>query len=98
MTKEEKVLEILAKSSIDFVTGKRLIPNNPSEKCSKLSSSQVSYMIKYAALEIATWKEEQMIQKAVKFLDEHAWEYARDHQEVATDKMIDNFKQAMKGE
>ena len=48
----------------------------------------------YGALEMAKWKNQQMIE----WLDKNAWKYAKDHQEVNTDKMIEDFKQAMEEE
>lgn len=98
MTNEEKSKEISVNNRMTYVEsvndGNTYVVNSQGE-CYQ------------SAMEMAKWKEQQMIEKAVEWLKDMVcyysyWDYNGDTYEkeiaVDTDQMIEDFSKAMKGE
>ena len=91
---EEKVKELLDEVSRDKFSGKVLLPDEPWHIV-EFTSTQIRGAISDVALEMATWKEQQMIEKTIKWLRDNvvALDMGK-YPEYAPD-FIEKLKQAL---
>ena len=89
MTNKQKAEEIAIKNSKEY-----LVSRNDSHKQNILFKENSIVECEKCAMEMAEWKEEQMLKKAKEWFEEKIVCYSRREY----DELFEDFKQAVKGE
>lgn len=96
MKDKEKAKEILEKVSFNKYLGESYIPSDDSENC-EFNCGFVKNMIVQSAIEMAQWKEQQVIEYLYKNIQSLLNDYgvSEASADIATQLFLANLKQAM---